>query len=64
MDSRIWIVAVWEFKRYFKWKSEVYSLLFMLTLALVAYGAQDFIKRLMSNDSVTIAIVEEHQNTR
>ena len=59
MDGRLWVIAVWEFKRYFKWKSELYTLLIMFALLFLTYGAQDLIKRLMSDDPVHIAILEQ-----
>ena len=59
MENRVWVIAAWEFKRFFKWRSELYTLLFMFALMFLAYGAQDLIVRLMSDEPVYIAVLQE-----
>jgi len=37
--SQAWLVAEWEFRRYFKWKDQVLGLLFFMVLSGLGYGA-------------------------
>ncbi len=59
LDKRVWVVAAWEFKRYFKWKGELFSLALIIALALASLGGKELIARLMSDDPVRIAIIDQ-----
>ncbi|HKX57082.1 MAG TPA: ABC transporter permease, partial [Xanthomonadales bacterium] len=57
MDKRVWIIAGWEFRRYFKWKGELVSLLIITLLALASFGGSGLISRLLSDDPAQVAVV-------
>jgi ABC-2 type transport system permease protein len=61
VDGRVWIIAQWEFLRYFKWKGELISLLIIALLALASLGGSDLIARLLSDDPARIAVVGQQQ---
>lgn len=61
VDGRVWIIAQWEFLRYFKWKGELVSLLIIALLALTSFGGSDLIARLLSDDPARIAVVGQQQ---
>lgn len=41
---RTWIVASWEFRRYFKWKDQLLSLLFFVVVSAIGYGVAHVVK--------------------
>lgn len=57
MDKRVWIIAGWEFRRYFKWKGELISLLIIALLALASFGGSGLISRLLSDDPAQLAVI-------
>lgn len=57
MDNRVWIVAAWEFRRYFKWKGELVSLLIIVLLALASFGGSGLVERLLSDDPAQLAVI-------
>jgi ABC-2 type transport system permease protein len=57
MDKRVGIIAAWEFRRYFKWKGELISLLIIALLGVASLGGSGLISRLLSDDPAQIAVV-------
>lgn len=62
LDKRVFVVAAWEFQRFFKWKSELFTMLLMAGLGAAVYGAGDMIQSLMRDDPAQIAVVRTGDN--
>ena len=57
MDKRVLVIAAWEFKRFFKWKSEIITYLLMILIGGSVYGARDLITSLMSSDPARVVVI-------
>ena len=57
MDKRVLVIAAWEFKRFFKWKSEIITYFLMILIGGSMYGARDLITSLMSSDPARVVVI-------
>jgi ABC-2 type transport system permease protein len=56
--NKVWIVARWEFLRYFKWKGELFTLGLILLLSALSFSGKELINKFSSSEKITIAVID------
>jgi ABC-2 type transport system permease protein len=57
VDSTLWIVARWEYMRYFKWKSELISIGLIVLLGMLGYGGSGLISFFRGDEVIDIHVI-------
>jgi ABC-2 type transport system permease protein len=58
MNHSVWIVAKWEFFRFFKWRDQLIGIVVMLATSAIAFGAVKFAR---SSNDIEVALVGFNQ---